>query len=485
MTAPAEDSRSVLFVDLDGTLVATDVLWEAFVRALKREPWIVLVAPFWLLRGRAALKRALAERGAPDFSTLPYREEVVQYIRERRDGGCAVVLATASDRVWADGIAKEVGLFDDVIASDGELNLKGPAKLAAIEAYCKDKGFSMWGYMGDSPADLSIWQRAKEIHVVGASDGLLSRIRRHAEPLKVFGRRQSTLMPAIKALRPHQWVKNVLLFVPLLLARELDDAGKLFAAVCAFAAFSACASSVYVVNDLLDIEADRLHPRKRRRPFASGQLPLAMGPPLAAALLLIGLAIAAVFLPLAFVGVLVLYMIVTSLYSAVLKSKLMVDVLILAGLYTLRIFAGGVATGLSVSEWLLAFSIFMFTSLAFAKRYVEMARLAREGKTVAKGRGYQTIDLSLIESIGPTSGYLAVLVFALYINSPALASFYTHKWLLWLTCPLLLYWISRLWFLAKRDQLYDDPVVFAVTDKVSLTIGVLVGLALLLAAPLW
>jgi 4-hydroxybenzoate polyprenyltransferase/phosphoserine phosphatase len=483
VTTSKQPPRDALFVDLDGTLIASDALWEVFVQAIKRSPWILVLAPLWLLRGRAALKRALSERASLDAAALPYRDDVVQYVRERREQGSRVVLATASHRSWAEAVAKHIDLFDDIIATDAGHNLKGRKKLSAIERYCDAHEVRAWGYMGDALADLPIWEKAGEVHVVHASGGVLQRVRRHKEPTRVFGGRSGVLRPAIKALRPHQWVKNVLLFVPLVLARQYGDLDKTFAILIAFAAFSACASSVYVVNDILDIESDRHHERKKRRPFASGALPLPYGPPMAALLLLAGFGLAFAFLPLPYVGVLAIYLVVTSLYSTILKSRLLVDVLILASLYTLRIFAGGVAVELPVSEWLLAFSIFIFTSLAFAKRYVELARVADRGETTAHGRGYQVSDLSLIESFGATSGYLAVLVFALYINN-GLPSFYVYKSLLWSSCPLLLFWISRLWFLAKRGELHDDPVVYAVTDKVSLAVGAAIGLLVLLAAPL-
>lgn len=482
----SSDPKPVLFVDLDGTLVASDLLWEVFVRALKKEPWLVFWLPLWLLRGRAALKHAIAERAALDPSILPYRDDVLDYVRRRKAEGAHVILATASHMQWAEPVAAHLQLFDAVLATTPTQNLKGRHKLAAIEAYCLERGWTTWGYMGDAHADLPIWLKAGEVHIVAPTSGLLGRVRTalRSEPTQVFGSRPHILKPLLKALRPHQWVKNVLLFVPLLLSRHYIDIDKTIAAFIAFTSFSLCASSVYIFNDLLDIEADRLHPRKRKRPFASGAIPLLFGPPLALGLLLLAFSIAILWLPIAYVGVLGLYMVVTTAYSASLKSKLLVDVFILAALYTLRIFAGGVATGLTVSEWLLAFSIFMFTSLAFAKRYVEMSRLLAEGKTSAHGRGYEVGDIPLLESFGATSGYLSVLVFAFYIHD-GLPGFYTHRGWLWLSCPLLLFWISRLWFLAKRGELNDDPVVYAVTDRVSLAVGATVGLCLLFAAPLW
>ncbi len=478
MTSKAERA---LFVDMDGTLVATDVLWEAFFKVLKAQPWVALLAVAWLIRGRATLKDELSKRVVIDPEALPYREDVLAFVRARKAEGDTVILATASARPWAEAVAKHLGLFDDVLASDAENNLKGANKLAAIERYCQDRGHAKWGYVGDAHADLPIWDQADEVFVVAPSAALKQRV---TGATQVFGKKPSLIKAAIKAMRPHQYVKNVLLWVPLMLGHAYDDSGKLFAALVAFATFSLTASSIYLFNDMLDVEADRVHPKKKYRPFASGNLPLLYGPPMVATLIAVALTLSVLFLPKGYLGVLLIYLVVNSAYSITLKSKMLIDVMILASLYTLRIFAGGVATDLRVSEWLLAFSIFFFTSLAFAKRYVELDQVAAEGKTEAKGRGYRVEDLELIISVGPTSGYLAVLVFALYINN-GLPGFYVNKWLLWLTCPLLLYWISRLWFLAKRRELHHDPVVFAVTDKSSLAVGVCVGLLLLLAAPPW
>ncbi len=474
-------SARALFVDMDGTLVSTDVLWEAFFKAVKAQPWVALLAIGWMLRSRATLKDQLAKRVTVDPESLPYRADVLAFVRARKAQGDTIILATASARAWAEPVAAHLGLFDDVLASDATHNLKGANKLAAIQTYCEGHGRPAWGYIGDDAADLPIWEKADEVFMVAPSSSLAQRLPKVTE---VFGKKPSVLKAVVKAMRPHQWVKNVLLWVPLMLGHGYDDPGKVFAAIVAFASFSLTASSVYLFNDMLDVEADRLHAKKRFRPFASGALPLLYGPPIVATLIAIAITLSLVFLPPNYLGVLLLYLAVNAAYSSSLKSKMLIDVMILASLYTLRIFAGGVATELRVSEWLLAFSIFFFTSLAFAKRYVELAQAAAEGKTEAKGRGYRIEDLELIISVGPTSGYLAVLVFALYINN-GLPGFYTHTSLLWLTCPLLLYWISRLWFLAKRGELDHDPVVFAVTDKASLAVGAGVALLLLLAAPPW
>ncbi len=282
-------------------------------------------------------------------------------------------------------------------------------------------------------------------------------------------------------LRVRQWVKNLLLFAPLLLAHEVAHFDKLLSGLIAFLAFSLCASAVYVVNDLHDVEVDRLHPQKRSRPFAAGTLPLPAGPPLTLSLVLVGLTLAVLFLPWQFFVVLMLYLALTTAYSYWLKRLVLVDTLVLAGLYTLRLVAGGVATAVPVSEWLMAFSVFFFVSIAAAKRYAELSRLDAEGKEMLAGRGYQVEDLSFVETSGLTSGYLAVLVFALYINNEATQLLYPQHWLLWLICPLLYYWVGRVWLLAKRRQLSEDPVVFATKDPASLLIGAAVLLLVMLA----
>ncbi len=472
-------SAGVLFVDLDGTLIRTDLFLESMLLAVRRQPRILLETPRWLFGGRAALKRTLAQRAAPDLRRMPLREKVFEHLVEQRALGVRIVLATASDRILADEIAAQFGLFDDVLASDGHSNLKGKAKLAAIEDYCRRNGFQQFSYLGDAWADLPIWQRAATAAVVEPTAPLLAAIRASCATPQVIEARHSRWRHVLRVLRPQQWVKNVLLFASVFMAHELFVATKLFASLWAFLVFCCCASATYVLNDLLDIEADRAHPIKRRRPFAAGDLPVTWGPPLALGLFVLGAGIAVTQLPAEFLGFVLLYMVITLLYSVWLKRVVMVDVFILSGLYTLRIFAGGAATHTPISEWLMALSLFMFTSLAFGKRYIELSQMSDDEDVSVRGRGYQVGDLSLLESIGPTSGYLAALVFALYINGDAVKRLYPHPGLLWLICPLMLYWVSRFWILAKRRVLSDDPILFALKDRVSLGVGLL---TLLLAA---
>ena len=287
----------------------------------------------------------------------------------------------------------------------------------------------------------------------------------------------------LRALRPHQWAKNTLVFLPLLLAQRWDEWAAWSSAALMFCAFSLAASGIYVVNDVLDREADRLHPSKKNRPFASGALSCRFGLVLGICLLAAALLLSGLMLPPGATLLIGLYGFLSLSYSLRLKRFVMVDVLVLSGLYALRILGGGFATRTPVSQWLLAFSGFFFLSLAFVKRYTELHRLSLDNNSTehAIGRGYRLQDLSLVETLGPTSGYMAVLVLALYINSEQMARFYANPWALWLICPLLVYWISRIWFIAKRGELDDDPVIFALGDRISWLTALLVAVFALMA----
>lgn len=489
---------SVLFVDLDDTLIKTDLLHEALVKAVKQCPQSLPKALGGLLKGRAQFKNALATAVTPDVATIPYRRDVIEFLEEQVKSGTKLVLATASPRAWAEAVASHLGFFEDVIASDEHRNLKGSEKLTAIREYVEHNHHQTWGYVGDSKSDLPIFAASDHAYLVTASSGMETKADKVAAgKLSVIRQQKASWRDVAKALRPHQWAKNILVFVPMVLAHAFS-LPQIFCAFLAWVCFSCVASSVYLLNDMLDVESDRRHPRKSRRPFASARLPLAAGPPLMIGLLIAGGSLAAATLPIKFLLLLGAYWALTTLYSVWLKSKLILDVMALAGLYTLRVIAGGAAVDVPVSEWLMAFSMFFFTSLAFAKRYAELSRLESEsretspgtsdtavasGSTTDKphGRGYRVEDIGMIESLGPTSGYLSVLVLALYINGPQVTTLYRNGWALWYICPALLYWITRLWFVAKRRKLSEDPVVFALRDGVSLLTGGVVALLMYIA----
>ena len=466
---------AVLAVDLDGTLLRTDLLHESFWAALARHWWAPVAAVQALAgQGRPGLKRRLAELGPVDVARLPYDPEVIARVRRWRAEGGRTVLVTAADTTLAACVAEHLGLFDEVHGSEPGRNLKGPAKAAFLTERFGAQGFV---YAGDSTADLPVWEAAAGAITITPSAGLRDRVTAAmsatGRPVEHLPAEAAGLRVWLRALRPHQWAKNVLVFVPMLTAHRLE--GEVFAlSLMAFIAFSLVASAVYLLNDLLDLGADRAHPRKRARPFAAGALPLAQGGLMVPALVAAGLTVA---LPLGagFVAVLGLYLVVTTAYSLYFKRQMVIDICVLAGLYTLRIFAGGEATGIVLSEWLLAFSIFVFFALAAVKRQAELVDGAAAGKSRPRGRGYEVDDLPMVSVMAMAAGYVSVLVMALYVTSPEVAALYSAPQALWGICLVQLYWISRVVLLTHRGQMHDDPVVFALRDRVSLACVFLVA----------
>jgi 4-hydroxybenzoate polyprenyltransferase/phosphoserine phosphatase len=465
-----------LCVDCDGTLIRTDLLHESVMLLMKRSPMSLLKLPFWLMKGRAHLKQQVSQRVSINATTLPYEPEIIELIKRGRSEGRTIVLATASPRQQAMAIADHLALFDRVEATDAQTNLAGSNKAAHLERLFGRGGFE---YAGNSRADIPVWAASSGAIVVSRSKTLRQTVEAKVPVLQVIEPTVRSLKVYAKAIRVHQWLKNLLVFVPLLAAHDFSF-NSLISACVAFVAFSLCASGVYVINDLLDLPSDRVHARKRTRPFASGAVPIAHGVVLAPVLLLAAVLLA-LMLPAAFAATLLAYFAVTCLYSFWLKNQVIVDVLMLASLYTSRIIAGAAATSIVPSFWLLAFSMFMFLSLAIVKRYSEMLVVLQQNKQMAAGRGYLVSDLPVLVSLGTAAGYMATLVLALYVNSPDLVGMYSRRWALWLVLPPLLYWISRVWMKAHRGELHDDPVVFAATDWQSWVLAVVITVTLLVA----
>jgi 4-hydroxybenzoate polyprenyltransferase len=472
-------TRSVpLCVDLDGSLIHSDLLLESFLLLIKRNPLYLLLIPLWLLGGKAHLKAQIAQRVVLDGAALPYTKPFVEWLRAQKASGRQIWLCTASDARLAKAVADHVGLFDGVLASNGQKNLAGHNKAEQLVAQFGEKGFD---YCGNHRVDLAVWRRAHAAVVVNGGKALIDAARSVATVDATFApMRGSGLKVVTKALRVHQWAKNALIFVPVAAAHRFSEAGVLAHALLAFLSFSLCASSVYLLNDMLDLTADRQHHSKCHRPFASGQLSLLFGLLAAPVLLIVAFGLAAM-LPIKFLGVLLAYYVATLAYSFGLKRLVMIDVLSLAGLYTVRIVAGSAATDIPLSFWLLMFSIFIFLSLAIVKRYAELHAMKQQGKLKAKGRGYQVEDLTLLQSLGSASGYLSILVLALYLNSPDIIKMYSHPKLVWSLVPIMLYWISRIWMQTYRGHMHDDPLVYALKDKVSLLTGLSAAVMLWLA----
>lgn len=470
-----------LVIDLDGTLLRSDLLQESALRLLQVAPLQVLRLPAWLLAGKAVLKRRIAEQVDIDVTTLPYDERVLAWIDEERARGRRIVLCTASDARYAEAVAAHLGRFDEVLASDGRVNLSAQRKADALVQRHGARGFD---YAGNARDDLPVWAAARHAVVVSATAAVGAAARRVAKVEREFARPPGAARAWLKAVRLHQWLKNLLVFLPLLGAHRLDEADLLARALLAFVAFGLCASAVYLLNDLMDLASDRRHPRKRARPFAAGRLTPASGVVAAGALL------GAAFVlgwraGTAFAGWLAVYFAVTLAYTFWLKRKLVLDALALAGLYTLRVIAGAAAVALVPSFWLLAFSLFLFLSLAFVKRYSELLLMHDEGLPSAAGRSYETQDLALVEQLGVNAGFAAVLVLALYLNSDNVLRLYQTPELMWLTVPILLYWVGRMWMKAHRGQMDDDPLLYAVRDPVGLACGALFLIVLGLATVAW
>jgi 4-hydroxybenzoate polyprenyltransferase/phosphoserine phosphatase len=473
----AQGLMPALCVDVDGTLIRGDLLFESLVLLIKRNPLYLLYLPLWLLRGKAALKSELAARVTLNVAALPYNEDLVEWLQGEHARGRSLWLVTASNERLAASVAAHLGFFDGVLASDERRNLAGAAKAATLVERFGERGFD---YCGNETRDLAVWERAHGAIVVQGSRELEQQAAACTTLVRSFPSTTRPLEALIRELRPHQWAKNILVLMPLFAAHKAGDVRADLSALLAVISFSVCASSVYVLNDLLDLEADRAHPRKCKRPFAAGDLSISTGIILAPALLCVGMLVAA-YLPPRFWTVMATYYALTLAYSFALKSLVLVDALSLAGLYTLRIIAGAAAVVVPLSFWMLLFSVLLFLSLAFVKRFAELESLRRQQRLRATGRGYGVEDLPVLQSLGAASGYLSVLVLALYVNSPDIQALYRQPKLIWTLCVLVLYWVSRIWLTAQRGQMHDDPVVFALRDRESLLLGLLAVVTIVLA----
>lgn len=470
------DMPGVVAVDLDGTLVKSDTLQELLLLLIKQD-FLAFCKAIFLIFDKATFKSYVCSKVQLDPVFLPYNLELLEWLKDQKLMGRKIVLATAADRVIAEAVANEIGLFDEVKSSDGIQNLSGAAKKAALDLAYGPNGYI---YVGNSSTDLEVWNGAKSAVVVNASKQTLNSATAIVDEVIELPSKTYLLPELIRVMRPHQWLKNILLFVPLLAAHQFGNLSSLLTLFLAFTSFSLCASAVYVINDLLDLDSDRRHPRKHNRPFAAGNVPIWAGAVLAPLLLALSIAVG-IIVGHAFMAWLFFYFVLTSAYSLVLKRIVLVDCLVLAALYTLRIVAGATTVVVDPSFWLLAFSVFSFLSLAFLKRYAELKLQKTLGGGHAHGRGYIVDDAPLIQSLGISAGFSAGLVLALYLQTEIVTVLYSQPVFIWSVVPLMIFWISWVWLKAHRDEMHDDPLVFAIRDNVSrATIG-LAAVALTLA----
>ena len=459
-----------LVVDLDGTLIKTDLLFESANQFFTRHPFRLSTLFRSITQGKSHLKAQLAQNYTADAAFLPYNHNLIAWLSEQHQLGRKIILATASHKLLAQAVANHLGFFDEVLATEGNINLKGNQKRDLLISKYGERGFN---YVGNDVADIPVWRVAKAAYVVSSSPGFIKRVGAIGNLAQTFPSECPSLAGSLfKALRPHQWLKNILIFIPLLAAQHVGNLVSDMQAIIAFGIFSLTASSVYLLNDLVDVADDRHHHQKQHRPFASGNLSLVAGWLIWPLLLVISFGLAWRLLPTPFIAVLAIYFGLTVAYSLRLKQTAIIDVLTLAGLYTLRIIAGSAAISVPLSFWLLTFSMFIFLSLAFIKRFSELksARQANLNGSI-RGRGYEHQDLELVSTMGIGSGYLAVLVLALYIQDSRTSELYHTPQFIWLACPILLFWISRTWLITHRGKMNGDPIIYAIKDRISVFLG--------------
>lgn len=471
MDKPLKSRDVPLAVDLDGTLVATDLLWESVFVLLKKNPLFVFLLPVWLLSGKANLKQQIASRISIDAALLPYRQDFLAYLRHEHSLGRRLVLATAAAQPLAKVVATELGIFESVYATSGKTNLSSHRKAQLLSEKFGQNGFD---YAGNDRADIAVFAAARKVIVV-APDRAAARFHKQNGG-RLFKADKTGIKPYLKMLRVHQWLKNLLVFVPAFLSHTIFYPEIMLSSVLAFVAFSAAASAIYILNDIVDLPLDRQHTRKRSRPFASGALSIPFGLKVSLLLLMITAGLC-LFLPLPFSLVIGLYLLATTAYSVALKRMLLIDVICLGGLYTLRLLGGATVTEIPPSFWLMAFAMFFFLSLALVKRYVELQNSTVTEKDRIAGRGYRPEDLDIVGQSGVASGFTAAVVLALYVNSAAVQQLYNYPWLIWPLVPIVLYIIIRVWILAHRKEMDDDPVVFLANDwRSQLVIAIGAGL---------
>ncbi len=470
------DQTVPLYVDLDGSLLKSDSLLECFWSAVRRNPGGCLAAVFRLGAGRAQFKQRLAQLAALSFQNLPYRDDVVAFLQAESVAGRPLILATAANELVAEGVCRHLGFFERVIASDGSVNRKGRQKLEAIQALS-----ARFLYLGDSMADLPVWQASEGVLVAGGNRRVLRSLQAEGLPIaRQFPDGRSLAGSILSAIRVRQWPKNLLVFLTIFLGHRTTEPLVWRSGVLVLLAFCAVASAGYLMNDLLDLEADRQHPRKRARPLASGALSIPMGLALFAGLSAIGCGLA-LLLPAGAQLWIASYFAATLLYTFYLKSRVIADVVGLSSFYAMRVIAGGAATGIAISPWTLAFCLFLFYSLALAKRFGELLALGAHQDAPPR-RGYERGDAPVVAALGISSGVVSVVVFSLYISSPEVGRHYSSPGILWLACPVILYWLGRLWLLANRGIVAEDPLLFSCKDRVSYGTALCIALVWLLAS---
>jgi 4-hydroxybenzoate polyprenyltransferase len=467
-----DDLSIPLVTDLDGSLIKIDSIFESTILCIKSNIFNIFLIPFLILKGKNHFKNFVTDHSALDPSLFPYNPEVINLLKENKAKGRRIVLSTATTENIAKSVSEHLNIFDKVIFSSRDHNNRANNKAQKLEELYGLKGYD---YIGDSIADLPIFESCRKYYLINAPISLKNKAYKLNQNLIIINsdEKQNSFANIVKELRIYQWIKNILIFLPFLLAHDLQNFNSIFNNIIGFVSFSFIASFVYIINDLMDLDSDRKHDKKKNRPLASGNLNPILAFNVSLALFIIGWVLSLCFLPEKFSLLLLIYFLLTTLYSFYLKKIILIDIIVLSLLYTIRLIAGGITSNVEISKWLIAFSVFLFLSLAVIKRYQELYSLRNSKISKTEGRGYQTNDLSFLLSLGITSGYLSTLVFMLYIFSPEITRLYSKPELLLPVGLVLLLWISRMWLLTFRGEMHNDPIVFTAKDKLSYLMGLL------------
>ncbi len=448
-----------LICELDGTLLKTDLRSERLMRKAKH----ILKR---VISSDTDSKQTQLDNNATNTS-LPINEEIFEFLQARRSAGQSLVLRSDEDSEHVTSLLGDKYIFEEVISHNNAELLKSK--------------FGEFDYLGTERTPLSTWQAATNCFTVETGSKTPEKLKQNNLKLsQQFSVSRGDAKSIFKSLRVYQWLKNLLVFVPIITSQQLNNTAALKSSIIMFFCFSMVASFGYIVNDLLDLQSDRSHPVKRTRPFASGALSVGHGVFIGIVLLALA-GIGGLFLPVEANLALGIYLMLTVLYSLYLKTKLMIDVVALGGLFTLRVIGGAAAIESELSFYLLSFSIFIFSSLAMVKRFAELDNLQKRNKLAARGRGYQVGDIESVRIIGISLGYMSVFIMGQYINSPLVTQYYNHPKFIWLLFPLLTFWLGRLWILASRGEVNEDPLIFTIKDTTSLLV-VAVSVIILIAA---
>ena len=470
-------SKIPLCVDLDGTLVFSDTLQENLIKLLLHKPEYIFVIPFWFLKGIAFLKHKIASEIELKYSLLPYNIKIIEYIKQKKRSGCKIYLSTGANEKIALGVSKYLKCFDDIFASNEILNNVGKTK---AEILIKKFGYQKFDYIGNSNNDIPALQSSKKGLLVNANKKTIIKVNKNLNIKTTVQKKNITIYSVLNLLRIHQWVKNLLLFLPIIAAHQLHNLDNVANLIIAFFSFGFCASAIYIINDLYDLENDRIHEIKRKRPFANGSISILTGLILIP-ILLTGSLLIGYFINQSFFICLIIYIIITTFYTIFFKRVPVLDCATLSILYTFRIVAGGIVVNVNPSFWLLHFSVFMFLSLAFVKRYLELINSSSKNNSELLGRGYYKSDIPVVLGIGLTSGFASIVILSLYMQSQTISKLYQTPEIIWFSLIIVLIWISYIWLKACRNQIDSDPIIFALKDKISWFLGFLVVLIFLIA----